>query len=187
MANYVVKMSLSTYTKWIKQLGPRFGAAARRGALAGGLRSIPILHRYTDKAPPANPQGIGEGGAFNTGAYKRGWKVQQLTDGALIYNAMRYAGIIEGDVATGYGRRPGAHFPPLKYVQRWAQRRLGLSAKEAARAAYPIARAIAKRGLKGRFVMRGAMMEIQAAFEAAVAAELEKELAAVPTGGGHTP
>ena len=45
------------------------------------------------------------------------------------------------------GRRAGAPFPPLDAIALWAQRKLGLPEAQAKRAAYPIARAIAQRGL----------------------------------------
>jgi len=46
-----------------------------------------------------------------------------------------------------YGTR--AHFPPVKPILFWVQRKLGLSGKEAQSAAFCIARAISKRGTKG--------------------------------------
>ena len=42
-----------------------------------------------------------------------------------------------------------AHFPPVKPILFWVQRKLGLSGDEAKSAAFCIARAISKRGTKG--------------------------------------
>lgn len=54
------------------------------------------------------------------------------------------------------GRRPGRRMPPLAAIGQWAQRKLGLSADEAMKAAWPIARAIAIRGIPARFMFRNA-------------------------------
>lgn len=45
------------------------------------------------------------------------------------------------------GRRPGARMPPIKPLQRWARRKLGVPAKEARGVAFLIARAIQRRGI----------------------------------------
>jgi hypothetical protein len=116
------------------------------------------MQERTRTAPPANPHGVGTGGAFNYGSYLRAWKAAgdygQLKgsneDAAVLFNNSKYAGVIE------LGRRIGK-LPPLKMIARWAQRRLALSPKDAQRAAWPIAHAIKKRGLAGRHVMGGAI------------------------------
>jgi hypothetical protein len=74
--------------------------------------------------------------------------------GAAVFNGKLHAAIIEE------GRRPGGFFPPREVIMRWAQRRLGLSEPEARRAAWPIARAIQRRGLLPRKVMEGAVPEM---------------------------
>lgn len=155
---------------YYKKLGARLNKAALRGARRGGLRAVSTLQRATSKAIPANPGGVGTGGAVNTAFYKRAWKSQPTPTGVRVYNAARYSSIIE------YGRRPGK-FPPLAVIRDWAQRRLGLSAEEAKRAAFPIARAIAKRGLVPRKVMTGSMPQIHSQFLQSVVAELDRELA----------
>lgn len=58
----------------------------------------------------------------------------------------RHPGAFPGEV----GRRPGARIPPLAAIAGWAARH-GLEGL-----AFPIARAIARRGIKGRFFMRHA-------------------------------
>jgi hypothetical protein len=45
------------------------------------------------------------------------------------------------------GRRAGAAMPPLAAIELWAMRKLGLDGASAHRAAWPIAQAIARRGL----------------------------------------
>jgi hypothetical protein len=49
--------------------------------------------------------------------------------------------------AVEYGTKP--HFPPIKPILFWVEKKLGLSGKEAKSAAFCIARAISKRGTKG--------------------------------------
>ena len=50
------------FAEQAKKLGPNFIKAARKGALAGAYRAIPIIHKAVGAAPPANPRGIGVGG-----------------------------------------------------------------------------------------------------------------------------
>ena len=155
---------------WYRKLGPRMNKAALRGAKRGGLHAVSTLQRATSRATPANPGGVGTGGAVNTAFYKRAWKSEPTSTGVRVYNAARYSSIIE------YGRRPGK-FPPLAVIRDWAQRRLGLSRKEAERAAFPIARAIAKRGLVPRKVLSNALPQIHSHFLQEVVAELDREMA----------
>ena len=145
------------FAEQAKKLGPNFIKAARKGALAGAYRAIPIIHKAVGAAPPANPRGIGVGGAVNTGFYKRAWKAERTAEGARVYNTAPYASIIES------GRRPGK-MPPLETIVRWAMRRMTISEKEARRIAYPIALAIKKRGLTGRKVLKRAQPLIYQAF-----------------------
>lgn len=131
-------------------------AKALEGKVAAGIvsasqRARVIMRDQTILAPPANPAGKGTGGAVNTGFYLRAWKADALVPqrAVHIYNQAPYAGVIE------YGRRAGARTPPREVIARWAQRKLGLPYKEAWRAAYPIMRAIARRGLRDRKVLFG--------------------------------
>lgn len=166
MASTVIRLDPKQLADWYRRLGKSLPAAARRGAIRGALRAVQTLQKATGTAPPANPNGVGVGGAVNTGYYKRAWKHEALPDGARVYNAAPYAGVIE------HGRRIG-RTPPLDAIQDWAQRRLGLSRKEAKRAAFPIARAIAKRGLVARKVLENSLPGIEKDFIAEVQKELE--------------
>jgi len=165
-----VKLTLSELVPAYKNLAAGQFKAARRGAIRGALRAVSTLILATGKAGSANPGHTGEGGAVNTGHYKRSWKHEALPDGARVYNLAPYASIIE------HGRRPGK-FPPISMIEKWAQRRLGLTPKEAKAAAFPIARAIAKRGLVGRKVMTNVLPKIEKDFLEEVEKELAKELA----------
>jgi hypothetical protein len=168
MTTTVINISLAQLPGQYRKLGTRLPAAARRGALRGALRAVQTLQRATGLVPPASPYGAT--GAVNTGFYKRAWKYEALPDGARVFNAAGYASVIE------YGRRPG-RFPPTAAIVDWAQRRLGLSREEAKRAAFPIARAIAKRGLQPRRTMTDQLPGIEKDFFEELLKELDRELA----------
>lgn len=171
MTTHTLKLKPDQFLSYMVRLQDRFPRAAMRGAMRGALRAVLELQRRTSLAPPANPQQVGGGGAFNTGHYKRSWKAVPTSSGADVLNTAGYAAVIE------HGRRPGSRFPPLGAIQAWARRRLGLSQSEAKAAAFPIARAIARRGLVGRKVLTNSIPQIEAWFLDAVQKELERELA----------
>lgn len=154
----------------IARLGERFEPTARRGLMSGALACLPALHERTRKAQAASARG--GVGAVNTGAYLQRWKASPVAGaglGVMLYNQHPAASVIEG------GRRPGG-FPPLKAVEQWARRRLSLSQAEAARAAFPIARAIARRGLRPRSVLGGAVADLEKTVERELLRALDEEL-----------
>lgn len=114
-------------------------------------RAKEIVKDQTENAPPASANG--GIGAVDTRKYYRKWRVRRArlngSRGVLITNAAHYMAVIE------LGRRAGSRMPPVDVIRQWAQRRLGLPYKEAKRAAWPIARAIGRRGLQARLVMTG--------------------------------
>lgn len=162
------KVSLKEWPAYVERLGERSREAVKRGLLSGALRCIPLLQQRTEKAVPASQHG--RTGAFNTGRYRRDWRAKKTANGSVVYNAAPYAGTIEK------GRRPGA-MPPLGAIEEWARRRLQLSAKEAKQAAYPIARAIKRRGLRGRNVMGGVRDDMAELVKQEVLRELKAEIA----------
>lgn len=114
-------------------------------------RAKHIVTVETINAPYASANG--GIGAVDTGKYLRSWKVARATingiRGVLITNSAEYMAIIER--GRGLNKRP----PPVAVIARWAQRRLGMPYTIAQRAAWPIARAIGRRGLYARRVMTG--------------------------------
>jgi hypothetical protein len=167
---------MTTFTITLDQLAPSFSklpkrlkTAVFRGALRGAMRAVQTLQRATSIAPPASDRG--SPGAVHTGQYKRSWRAERTTTGARVYNSAGYAAIIE------YGRRAGSRLPPTTLIARWAQRKLRLSPKQAAAAAFPIAKAIAKRGLRGRKVMTNMIPTITKGFVEEVQKELQLEMA----------
>lgn len=171
MVSRTIKLDWSELGGAYLKLGSRLKDAVMRGAARGAMRAVKTLQQATSHAPPANPNGIGSGGAVNTGFFKKAWKWEAVADGARVYNDAAYAGIVEG------GRRAGSRFPPLETIEVWARRRLGLSKKEAKQAAFPIARAIARRGLKGRKILSASSPKIEKDFLEEIHAEIDKEMA----------
>lgn len=167
-------LSLKDFRRYIKKLGKKLNGAAVRGVQSGLYRSIGIVQLATQTAPPASAHG--SIGAVNTGAYRGAWQVEVSAAGGRIWNSQAYAGVIE------YGRLKGAKPPPSREIELWAMRKLGLSAEEAKRAAYPIARAIAKRGLRPRRVLTSS--NTKSAIVRAVLEEIHAEVKIALRSGG---
>jgi hypothetical protein len=164
-----LQFSAREWAQWVSTLGPKLNEAMQHGLLDGAQRCVPVMHRSTDQAPPASARG--GVGARNQGDYRRAWQAAPHPEGAVLFNPSPYAGVIE------FGRRIGK-FPPLDAIARWAQRKLrvarvisrgkrkgtattrAMTEKEARSAAFPIARAIARRGLRARFVMTSRLDEM---------------------------
>jgi len=120
-------------------------SAIVRGIHSGVMRSIAVVHSSVDNAMPASPNG--SIGAVNTGEYKRRWQFELTATGGRVFNDHPAADVIER------GRRAGSRMPPPDTIKLWVKQRLGLSDEEAEKAKFPIALAIAKRGLAGRRVL----------------------------------
>ena len=166
MATNEVKFSLKEWENWLGEL--KFEKAATRGLLSGAMAALPILHTATDNAPPASRNG--SIGAVNTGRFRRSWKSSRIERGVAIVNNATYAPVIEG------GRRPGAKMPPQKPLEGWARKKLGVPSKEAKNAAFLMARAIKRRGLKARNVLKSSLPAIRKVVIREVMHELRREL-----------
>jgi hypothetical protein len=142
----------SEWARWMGSLGRRADAAGQHGLVVASMRVRPVLDKATSHAIPASDNGTD--GAVNVGTYRRSWQTEVTPGRLAVFNRSSYAGIIE------YGRRPGSRMPPREAVARWAQRKLGLSEADARAAAFVMARAIAKRGLRARRVLGGAEAEM---------------------------
>ena len=154
------------WARWMGSLGRRADAAGQHGLVVASMRVRPVLDKATSHAIRASDNGTE--GAVNVGTYRRSWQTEVTPGRLAVFNRSSYAGIIE------YGRRPGARMPPRAAVARWAQRTLGLSEADSRAAAFVMARAIAKRGLRARRVLGGAEAEMGAI----VRDELTKALSA---------
>ncbi len=155
-----------------QHLVDRFRPAVIRGVHSGAARAIGYLVDRTRTARPANPGGIGSGGAVNTGEFMRGWRVLRASDGATILNTKAHSPIVE------HGRRAGSKFPPRAPLVAWIRRRLRMTEEQAQRMYYPIAKEIARRGLIGRKILDAdeARHEIMRLVELEVVAELNRAM-----------
>ncbi len=128
---------LGDLSKYFARLG-NYGMreAANKGVARAAIRAQMYLHART----------------AGMKIYDRGWFLSgrsraQLEPGAWrVFNRAPNANFVER------GRRPGARRPPSEPIFEWLLRR-GLSEDEARRATFPVAMAIAKRGIKARPVL----------------------------------
>lgn len=116
----------------------------KRGIHSGAMRAQKLMHDKTVLAE-----------AFNTGAFARGWKSTKMEWGSVLYNSQPYSPVIES------GARYTNKMPPTKPLAKWAQRKLGVSRDQAEGIAFVLARAIKKRGLPARNVLKDALPEIK--------------------------
>jgi len=161
-----VKYTLDQFRSYLRGLPKKFEKAALEGLELGAARAVPVLQRAADNAPPASANG--KRGARDSGRYRGAFKWMKITDGVVIYNGMTYAGVIEK------GRRKGKKPPPTRVIALWAQRRLGLSEKQAKAAAFPIARAIGRRGLLARSVFGSSRPKIASVVRTEVQASIKR-------------
>lgn len=109
-----------------KKLGPELRAARLRALHAVGKAGVRMLAFATKDVK-------------DLGSYGAGWRYKAAFTKLYFFNATRHALFVEK------GRRAGAAMPPLAPIRAWALRH-GLPAK----AAWPIAKRIAERGIRAR-------------------------------------
>jgi hypothetical protein len=87
------------------------------------------------------------------GTYIAGFRAADVPDGVKLFNIAPHAAIIEG------GRRPGARMPPPALLAEWARRK-GIAGAEARGIGFALAKAIAKRGMPARHVLRKTALKL---------------------------
>ncbi len=112
-----------------KRLGPELQKAQLRALHAVGKQAVALLHFQSAAIK-------------DLGTYQTSWRYQAAFNRLYVDNISKHARNVEK------GRRPGARMPPIAPIRAWAQRR-GLPA----RAAWGIAKNIARRGIKARPVL----------------------------------
>lgn len=142
---------LPQLTRSVRIPAERFGAFQKR------FGKEVVRHAFT-RAMPAASKAVQrmleeetiKRGIFFKKRFARGWRVRKgLQPGfsATVYNKQHYAIVIEK------GRRPGRRPPPRGALIQWVQIKLGVSAKDAPRVAFLVARAIGIRGIAARPIL----------------------------------
>jgi len=171
MAHYV---TMGQWAKFMLELGKDYEPTVRRGIKSGGMRSLRVLQKATMKAPSGAHGTAGQGlyGAVNTGQYKRSWKYTDTAEGGKVFNNAPYAPIIE------YGRRPGKGISQVGQiaVATWAMRRLGVDYSKAKGIAYCLSQKYKRVGLKGRYVLRDSLPEIETVINTEVKNQIDRTL-----------
>lgn len=135
MTTIHVKMDVSEWVAYMKNLGPRFMPGVLTGIRAGAAGCVSVMQQRTTYAPPASDKG--SAGAVDTGLFRAAWQSTSTPTGAFVYNSRAYAGVIEyGRRARTVGRQG------IEQLTRWAHRKLGLSGGAAESAAFAIARSM---------------------------------------------
>lgn len=122
-----------------------------------------------------NTQALGRYAPINTHAYLEAWQTRKTETGAVVFNDSPYASIIEK------GRRRGARMPPVKVIAEWLDQKLrgrirnrAKRLKQVRGIAFVVARAIGRRGLPAKHIMRKTKRKLDDMVRAAVRRALEQ-------------
>ena len=142
-------VSLVRFPYELRALARRVEAAARANAVKAGRDAAKHLERAPRRAKPP---------PIATGEFVRSWRSSSPKPGQVVVeNVAPHAGFVER------GRKKGRP-PPVAAIRRWALVK-GLSPH----IAWPVARAIGRRGVKGRWILRDARPAIERLFRDALA------------------
>lgn len=108
------------------------------------------INDYGDRVFQISQETLVADGKIDTGNLLRSGNVNRTIDGVEIVYTAPYASNVED------GREEGS-MPPVEPIQRWAQRKLGIPAKEARNVAFAIATAIKQRGIQQSPYVRPAL------------------------------
>lgn len=149
--------SLGEWATYVRGLGERLRQAHIRGLRIGAEESIPMLQERTARA-----------GADVTHEFIRGWRVQIEPGAVRIVNIAPHAGYVE------YGRRPG-RMPPVDNIALWVALKFGIGGMEGRKIAWGIAKKIAARGVRGKYILKNARGKIKRNIAMAVLREAMNE------------
>ncbi len=147
--------------KFEKALSRKLPGTMKKVLLTTAREGVALLRKNTRSV-----------GAVSSGKLLRGWRILRTTRGVsfTIENEQDYALFVER------GRRAGARRPPRAAIELWVKKKLGLSGKEAKGAAFVIARAIGRRGIRGRFIAFRSMQPIIRGYRARITTAYSKLL-----------
>ncbi len=109
-----------------------------------------------------------------TGTTRRGYQQQVVTYGNV--TTTRVASNQASAAVAERGRRRGAKMPPVRALIPWVKKRWGLEGKEARRAAYVLARKIAREGIPARPVLKPALRNSRPAIRRIFVARIREAL-----------
>jgi len=135
------------------------------------MREMRPLRDLLTKAGLLGQRTAREGAPHDTRTLARSIALDVQPFAARVYTPLNYAPVME------YGRRAGAKMPPPHVLSGWA-RRHGIPQS----ALFVIARAIGRRGIKGRFFMAKAKQTVEAALPSMLN-EMARKLEAIWAGG----
>lgn len=133
-------VTLAEFTKRFGRLA-KGGAreAVERGLRAAGHRAVAVLQDRTQVS-------------FDTGAMRRSWRSDVVGLRLLVVNDRPYSVVVDE------GRRAGARMPPPAALEPWVRRKMKVPRDRVRGAAFMLARAIKRRGIKGKHIVAGAKL-----------------------------
>lgn len=165
------RISIHEAPRWVAALDAEMRAAARKGLLSAALRVQQLI--VGELIPNAKPPPV------DRGAYKAGWRVTPIPEGAFISNSAPHAPIVEDGVRPGFavGRKM------IDAIAAWAKRKgLRPEGKKKGKVpdgwyrdlAWAIAKSIAAEGRPGLHIWKKAEARIPGFIREEVERELRK-------------
>lgn len=110
------------------------------------------------------------------GKFARGWRFEAAGESARVFNKTPYAIVIE------MGRRADKRPPPSQVLVPWIAQKFGVSMKEARQLSFVVARAIGRKGIMARPIIRNPRVakRVQSMFTDRVVLDLREALRAKP-------
>jgi hypothetical protein len=167
----MVKITLDRAPLWVQELEGKLKKAAEKGMISAAHRGVAEIQEIIDREPRV---------PVDRGTYRAGWRVRQIEKGALVYNNVPHAGLIEEGVKGGRVKIGRAMIDALA---EWGLRK-GLvegkgpeQAANARRFAFAVARSMKKNGIfnkgKGLRILERARKLFPRFIEEEVRAEID--------------
>lgn len=121
---------------FVREFGPAMRKAASKGLYSAAVRSVQLIQ--TEAIARATPSPV------DKGIYRAGWRAEKDGEGAIIFNSVPWAGLIERGVPAAnvvVSRRA------VEAIGEWAVRKLGVPRERASSVAFGILRSLQRRGI----------------------------------------
>jgi hypothetical protein len=157
-------------TVTFEQLKAQFGRL-KKGVPAQFEKQLPRIAQDSVVVLRQNTRRVSPHAPIDTMRFLRGWRVSFPRRYAVtVYNDAPYADVLER------GRRPHRKPPPSRALYKWVQRKLKVSKKEAPGVAFVVARAIGRRGWRGKFILFRSMPSIRAIYKRRLQLAMERAM-----------